>query len=146
MLDRTSRADQICAGGAALTALATFLPWFHATADGVTVTVNGFRSGVFGDIAFLAAAAVVLLLLIRHGVIHTGLASDLPEGQLFLGAAALAVLATIGQIMVGSGGSHTPAIGLLLALLGVGVLALGGWTQYQDDASPSRSIRTRLRR
>ena len=146
MLDRYSRSDQICAGGAAVTAVAAFLPWFHASNDGITVTVNGFRSGVFGDVAFLAAAAVVLLLLVRHGAVRTGLDRDLPEGQLFLASATIAVAATLLQVVVGSGGSHTPAKGLLLALAGAAAMAVGGWTQYQDDARPARSIGQQFRR
>jgi peptidoglycan/LPS O-acetylase OafA/YrhL len=140
MLDRYSRADQLCAATAALAALAMFLPWFSSTGDGITVTVNGFRSGMFGDLVFVAAAAMVLLLLIRHGAIRTGLDRDLPEGQLLLAAGAAAVAAAIVQIVVGNGGDHMPAPGLLLALAATIGMAAGGWIQYQDDTSPSRSL------
>ena len=140
MLDRYSKADRVCAGGAALVAIATYLPWFHSTTGGFAVTVNGFRSGVAGDIVFLTAAAMVLLLMIRHGIVRTGLAADLPEGELFLGTGGVAVLATIVQIMVGNGGGHMPAKGLLLGCLGIAAMAVGGWMQYRDDAGPSHAI------
>jgi hypothetical protein len=87
---------------------------------------------------------MVLLLMIRHGIVRTGLAADLPEGELFLGTAGVAVLATIVQIMVGNGGAHMPAKGLLVGCLGIAAMAVGGWMQYQDDAGPSHAVRRHM--
>lgn len=141
MLKRFSKADKICAVTASLVALATYLPWFHGTTATDSIAVNGFRSGLFGVLAFVAAAAVIGLLLLRHGVLRLGLDHDLPEGRIFVALGTTAVVAIVMQFMIGGAGGHSAGKGFLLALLAAGVLAWGCWEQHQDDHRPTRAFR-----
>ncbi len=133
MLDRLSTADRISGGGAAVAAVATFLPWFHRVAGADLVTVNGFRAGVLGLACFLAACGILLVLAVRHGVVENPRSADLAEGRLLLGlGVAVPVLALI-QLLLGSAGAHRPATGLVVTILAGAVCAWGGRQQSLDD-------------
>ena len=138
MLDRLSTADRISGGGAAVAVVASFLPWFHIRGDGSVVTVNAFRSGVLGLACFVAACGVLLILAVRHAVIENPRATDLPEGRLLLGLGIAIPLLAILQLLLGSGGTHRPAAGLIATVLAGAVCAWGGRQQSLADRGLAR--------
>ncbi|MFN2451776.1 MAG: hypothetical protein ABR541_05435 [Candidatus Dormibacteria bacterium] len=138
MLDRLSTADRISGGGAAVAAVAAFLPWFHIRDAGSMVTVNAFRSGVLGLACFIAACGILMTLAVRHAAVENPRAADLPEGRMLLGMGIAVPLLAILQLLLGSGGAHRPAVGLIAAVLAGVVCAWGGRQQSLDDRGLAR--------
>lgn len=133
MHDRLSTADRLSGGGAAVTLVAAFLPWFHIGDGAVVATVDAFRSGILGLACFISACGILMVLALRHGVVENPSSAELPEGRLLLGlGVAVPVLAVL-QVLVGSSGAHRPALGLVVAVLAGAVCAWGGRQQWHDD-------------
>jgi predicted histidine transporter YuiF (NhaC family) len=131
MLNRFSRADRVCALGAIVMVAASFMGWFHSDGATVRTTVNGFRAGILGDAAFIAAAVMLLGLLVRHGIIRTGLDRLIVTGTTFLVTGGIAALAVIVQLLQSSG--RSAGTGLLAALVAGLVMAFGGQLQWRED-------------
>jgi hypothetical protein len=144
MLDRLSRADRFAGAGALLALTAGLLPWYHFEDGASQVTTNGLGTGFCGDIVFLAGAAMLLVLLVRHGVIP--LRSTLDDqridnvlGGLALGAALLQLLIGVN----GSGAFHHATIGLGVGIAAGASLALGALLRAQERSQRRPSLRRR---
>jgi len=138
MLARLSRADRLAAGGASTAIVAAFLPWYRFDEAQSRVTTNAFGTGFLGDVLFLGAMALLLLVLIRHDVIALRRPIDEPVAELSLGVAALA--AVLLQLLIGVNGSgafHSVTIGILVALVAAAAMAVGGWQRWQQGAEHS---------
>ena len=134
MLDRLSRADRLAGGGAALALVGSLLPWYHFDEGGSRVTENGFGVGFLGDVVFLCAAAMLLVLLVRHEVI--ALRRELDDVRLDLGLGGTAALAAVLQVLIGVNGSgafHHATIGLAVALIAALGMAAGAWTRRGEQ-------------
>lgn len=137
MLDRLGQADRVTGLGAAAALVSTFLPWyrFHDAHD--EIAANGFGAGFLGDVVFVAAAATILLLLVRAGVIHMpGLSV---EPRLLMGIAVAALGATVLQLLIGidgSGAFHSATIGIVVALFASAAMVVGA--RMQQNELPGR--------
>jgi hypothetical protein len=144
MLDRLSQADRFSGLSAALTLLATFLPWYRFDTDTARVTQNAFGTGFLGDVLFFASVGTILLLLIRHEVIAVRSSLPVREGQAFFALGAVALAAVLLQMLIGVNGSgafHSMTLGIVVAFLASAGMALGGWMQRNHDAP--RRLHTR---
>jgi hypothetical protein len=136
MLDRLSQADRLSGLGAALALLATFLPWYRFDTGDSRVTQNAFGTGFLGDVLFFAAAGTILLLLIRHQVIAMRGSLPVREGQAFFAMGCTGLGAVVLQMLIGVNGSgafHSMTLGIVVALLSAGAMALGGLKQREAD-------------
>jgi hypothetical protein len=137
MLDRLSQADRISGLGAALTLLATFLPWYHFDTSSSRVTQNAFGTGFLGDVLFFASVGTILLLLIRHQVIAVRNTLPIREGQAFFLLGCVALAAVVLQMLIGVNGSgafHSMTLGIVVALITSAAMAFGGFRQREIDA------------
>jgi len=138
MLDRLSQPDRVCAVSAPLALLATFLPWYHFDSGANRVTQNAFGTGFLGDVLFFTAAGMILLLLIRHEVIVVRNTLPIREGQAFFLLGCIGFGAVVLQMLVGVNGSgafHSMTLGIVVAFLASGGMAIGGWLQREAEGS-----------
>lgn len=143
MLDNLSRSDRLAGGGAAVALVGSLLPWYHFDEGSSHVTTNAFGTGFLGDLVFLCAAAMLLVLLVRHDAVGVGRDLDDQRVDTVLGGTALG--AVVLQLLIGVNGSgafHHATIGLLVALAATTAMALSAWLRRQDGsprhASPRR--------
>ena len=144
MLDRLSRADRFSGAGAVLALSAGLLPWYHFTDGTSQVTTNGLGTGFCGDVVFLAGAAMLLVLLVRHGVISLRHSLDDQRIDNVIGAAALA--AALLQLLIGVNGSgafHHAAIGLGVGIAAGVSLCIGAVLRAQERSQRRSSMRRR---
>jgi hypothetical protein len=145
MLDRLSQADRICGAGALLALVASFLPWYHFDSGSMRVTSNAFGTGFLGDVVFFAAAATVLLLLIRHRMIPVRNAAFADDPRTLMIAGLTALGAVVLQMLIGINGSgafHHMTLGIVIALFATGAMAIGGRMQSTGLGSRhSRGLR-----
>jgi hypothetical protein len=129
---RTSVRTWVLAGATLLTFIAMFLPWYSASALGITFTEDGFhRWGWLTFVGFLAAAAVTAFAFLGdRGPLA---AHQLPKAIVAVGVveAAGAVAAWI-DVVVNSGGAG-PSVGLFLAL--IAGLATAGFVIWERSRS-----------
>jgi hypothetical protein len=145
MLDRLSQPDRVSAIGAPLALLATFLPWYHFDTDSTRVTQNAFGTGFLGDVLFFTAVGTILLLLVRHRVIEMRNPLPVREGQAFFTLGCIGFAAVVLQMLIGVNGSgafHHMTVGIVVAFLASGAMAVGGWLQREADA-PRRPLHSR---
>lgn len=145
MLDRLGTADRIAGGGAALAVLSTLLPWYRFDDGGSRVTANAFGTGFFGDILFLSAAAMMVVLLVRAEVILLRVHVD--DRRVLVGLGLTACAAVMLQLLVGVNGSgafHSAAIGIGVAFLAACAMALGA-IRGHDTAVGAHSVAARRR-
>jgi hypothetical protein len=143
MLDRLTQADRFAGGGAAVALVASLMPWYHFDDGTDRVTVNAFGTGFLGDVVFLCAAAMLFVILVRLEVVS--LSVDLSDRRIdrALGGAALA--ACVLQLLVGVNGSgafHSATIGVVVALAGTALMAVGAWLRSGGTA-PGRAAHRR---
>ena len=138
MLDRLSQSDRVCAISAPLALLAAFLPWYHFDTGSTRVTQNGFGTGFLGDVLFFTAAAMILLLLIRHEVISVRNSLPVREGQAYFVLGAVGFAAVVLQMLIGVNGSgafHHMTLGIVVAFLAAGGMGIGGWLQRESETA-----------
>lgn len=137
MLDRLSQADRVSGVGAAAALLSTFLPWYRFDTGSARVSQNAFGTGFLGDVVFFMAVGTILLLLIRHEMIVLRNGLPVREGQAFFALGAVAFAAVVLQMLIGVNGSgafHSMTLGIVVAFICTGAMALGGWLQRNEEA------------
>lgn len=129
-----STLDRVIVGGAAVTLISTFLPWYGVSVLGFSVSVNGWSAGASAWAgALLLTAAGVLLLLRRMGRTVPAVGGVDPS-VLVAGVSALGLLLVIVRWLSlpsyhGSGGvgldySYGARYGLYVALIaGIAIVA-----------------------
>lgn len=137
MLDRLSQADRVSGIGAVAALMSTFLPWYHFDTATSRVSQNAFGTGFLGDILFFCAAGTILLLLIRHEMIVLRNGLPIREGQAFFALGGVGLAAVVLQMLIGVNGSgafHSMTLGIAVAFISAGAMALGGRMQRSADA------------
>jgi hypothetical protein len=132
MLRRFTPADWAAGSATAIGLIALYVPWYTYATGSSTVTVNGFRASVLGDLYFLTIAATALLLLIRHGFLDDLIGRRFSEQQAFAALAAGALAAVLLQVIVSAITGRMFGPGILLALIAAIVLAFGAWNRRID--------------
>ena len=145
MLERLSQADRVSGVGAIAALLSTFLPWYRFDTASSRVSQNAFGTGFLGDVLFFTAVGTILLLLIRHQVIEMRSGLPIREGQAFFTLGGIGFAAVVLQMLIGVNGSgafHHMTLGIGVAFLASGAMAIGGWMQREADA-PRRPLHSR---
>lgn len=132
-MQRLSFSDRIAGGLAVLAALIVFLPWSSSVQSGTTVTTNGFRTSLFGDLYFVLAAVVVLHLLQRAEVIGEVIPERLRNVNL-IGFAGAAMLVLVLAQMVWTSTATTHLAQWVALLLAVAVTVVGFSASRLDGA------------
>lgn len=117
MPSHINRAEAIGAASAVLGVLVAFLPWYAYSSSNSHVTVNAFRASVFGDVFFVAVAAVILLLLIGRGHVDDVITPYIPETTAHATFAALAMGSVLIQMILAKATGRSLSIGIFLALI-----------------------------
>jgi hypothetical protein len=139
MFTRLSKADWVAASAAALGLIVVFLPWYSYSQGASHITVNGFRASLLGDVFFLSAAAMGLLLLMRHGLISDLLTRRVSQRAAYAIVAGIAAASVLDQLLLVSGGHRAVAAGLILAMVVAVGMVTAAWLRG-GDRSPSRAI------
>ncbi|HKR99604.1 MAG TPA: hypothetical protein VJU79_08830 [Candidatus Dormibacteraeota bacterium] len=136
MFRRFSNADIAASIAAALGVIVSFLPWYSYAEGASRVSVNGFRASLLGDVFFLAAALMCLLVLMRLGVVRDLLRQRISQRAACAVLAGVAVASVIDQLLLSSGGTRSVAPGLILALLvSLGMVA-AAWLRSLERPAP----------
>ena len=144
MLDRLGQADRFAGGGAILAIVASLLPWYHFDDGSDRITENAFGSGFWGDMVFLCGAAMLFVLLVRHGVI--ALRADLGSRTIDIAIGGIAMLAVVLQLLIGVNGSgafHHATIGIAVALAASAAMVAGAWLRGSPAGHPVAASRRR---
>lgn len=135
-----------------------FLPWYKASTEefsfesgGQSASINAWNSLGVIDIVLLLIAVAVVALVAMELLGAKPSALTVPRGSVILGLAALALVLILFRLLVlpdevtidgvsGSvdeftdgGGKFTRSVGIFLALLSAGAMAVGGWLSSQED-------------
>jgi hypothetical protein len=145
MLDRLGKPERIAGGGAAAALISTLLPWYHFDEGGSRVTANAFGTGFLGDVLFLCAGAMIVVLLIRAEVIL--MRRQLDDRRALVGLGVVALAAVVLQLLIGVNGSgafHSATIGLVVALFASGAMSLGAFmSDHTEVGGHSMAARRR---
>ena len=144
-LSKLSRTDRIIAGSGIVLFIASFLPWFEVSAEGV-----GSNDGNGWDVGFIWGGIPALLGLLLAGIVlATKLGSakmpdlPIPLGQAMLAAGVLAALLVVIKLLVGEDTPNTfgfveidvsRAWGLFVATIAALGLAFGGYLAFKEES------------
>lgn len=141
-LSKLTTSDKVIAGSGIVLFIASFLPWFEASASGYSTSGNGW------DVGFFWGGIPALLGLLSAGIVlGTKLGSlKMPElpvstGQAMLIAGAVAAAIVVLKLIVGEDGGCAFGIcvdvdrswGLFLATIAGLGLAYGGFMAFKED-------------
>lgn len=145
-LSKLSKSDQLVAGGGLVLFIASFLPWFKASAVGGlgvgSETGNGWDVGFFwaGIPALLGLAAAAAVLANKLQDVELP-ALPIPWGQAFLGAGGLSAVIVVLKLLIGEDGNAFVDVdrswGLFLATLAALAFAGGGFLKFQEGNESS---------
>lgn len=138
MHSRLGNSDRVAALAAAAGVLVSFLPWYSYYAGDTQVTVDGFRASLLGDIFFLTAVALALLLLMQHGAVSDIVRTRVSPGVAYLAVTAVATGAVLDQLLLARTGHRSIAPGLFMAV--VVVAAMAGATVLRTRDRPATPI------
>jgi len=124
---RLTKADRVAATAGALSVLVAFLPWYSYTLNASTITVNGFRASLLGDVFFLAGTATILLLLMHRGVLPDVLRRRISQPAAYAILAGIAIASVLDQLLLVSGGHRSLGPGLILALFAAAGIGAAAW-------------------
>lgn len=133
MLARISRGDRVCGAAALLGIVAAFLPWYMSTSGTVALHVNGFRASLFGDLFFVGMALMLVVVLHRAEIIRL----PLPFSEVALNRVALSLLIAEMLLLLVTGTTRTPQIGLWGAVAAAMGMAIGTFLTQQDAMQAS---------
>lgn len=119
-------------------ALSAFMGWYTVPAEGLTLSVIGWDTGVLGKLVFFVGLAVLLLLVLRAG------GFELPPGVSI--GLVIAVLGALGTIFVlvrvldlGDFEPAGRAVGLWISLVAGLALIAAGLAKVAEESAAERS-------
>jgi hypothetical protein len=137
--------DIVAGVGGIVLLISLFLPWYGASAGGVSVTGSGWEVLGFIDILLFLIAVVAIAVVAARAAGR--LPADVPASVVLLGLGALAVLLVLFRLVDIPGGDVPDGVdlsrklGIFIALIGAAAVAYGGWrtnAETPDAVAPAR--------
>jgi hypothetical protein len=142
---RLTTGDIVAGVGGIVLLISLFLPWYGASAGGVSVTGSGWEVLGFIDILLFLIALVAIAVVAARATDR--LPAEVPASVVLLGLGALAVLLVLFRIVDIPGGDVPDSvdlsrkIGIFIALIAAAAVAYGGWrrnAETPDTVAPAR--------
>lgn len=138
-LSRLSTAHKIAIGGAVVLLVDSFLPWYSASAFGVTINISAWDAAfsAWGAVVAGVAAGVILALKVtgKQDVQAGGKSAEQIAMILGIVSVALAVLRLVTQ-------TTGAAFGLFLGIIAAAAVAYGSWMATKETATTPPNVGT----
>jgi hypothetical protein len=121
--------------GGIVLALGSFTAWYSVSEEGLTLSVIGWHTGIFGKLVFFVGLAVLALLAL--GATGFELPPNVPSGMVIAGLGALGTIFVLARAIdiPDDYPSAGRSIGLWISLLAAMLLIAAGLLRSADEIS-----------